>query len=172
MIISGALGQTIMPRIHDVPHVNSIFIFCGNKQWHEQWTRNWFKIKGVFTQIAPICEALRKASQQIEENAISISFVTSSDNPANKNLNRLDPTFIYTQILKEILLTIKFDQQHITEFIDHCCKVFGGNKQELKNADELKEKKYHDQTPIWWYTYESFLYPMLNTVESTYKSSG
>ena len=105
-----------MLRIHNRCHANSIFIFCGNKQWHEQWTRNWSKIEGDFTQISPICEAVRKASQQIEQNTISISFVTTSDNPANKNLNRLDPTFIYTQILKEILLTIQFDQQHITEF--------------------------------------------------------
>ncbi len=36
-----------------------------------------------------------------------------------------------------------------------------GNERELKNVKKL-EGKYHDETPIWWYTYECFLYPMLN----------
>jgi hypothetical protein len=35
MIISGALGEHMVPRIHDKLQVNSIFIFCGNKDRHE-----------------------------------------------------------------------------------------------------------------------------------------
>ena len=36
MIISGSLGERIVPRIHDMSQVDSIFIFCGNKKRHEQ----------------------------------------------------------------------------------------------------------------------------------------
>ena len=109
----------------------------------------------------PICEALKQAAQQCEQNAISISFMGTSGDVSKKNLDQLDPTFMYTQILKEILLTIKFEQKHIKEFIDYCRDVFAENESELKNVDKL-QKKYHDKTPIWWYTYECFLYPMLN----------
>jgi hypothetical protein len=66
-----------------------------------------------------------------------------------------------TQILKEILLTIQFDEGHIKEFIDHCRAVFDENERELENVDKLQQN-YRDKTPIWWYTYEYFLYPMLN----------
>ena len=59
-----------------------------------------------------MCEALKQASQQCEQNAISISFMATDGDAANKNLDRLDPMFMYTQIMKEILLTIKFGQQH------------------------------------------------------------
>jgi hypothetical protein len=31
----------------------------------------------------------------------------------------------------------------------------------MKTIDKL-EREYRDQTPIWWYTYEGFLYPMLS----------
>jgi tetratricopeptide (TPR) repeat protein len=161
MIISGSLGQHFVPRVHNMSQVDSIFIFCGNKKRHEQWTKEWSKIKGVFTEISPICEALKQAAQQCEQNAISISFMGTSADLSNKNLNQLDPTFMYTQILKEILLTIKFEQKHIQEFIDHCRAVFVENEHELKNVDKLQQK-YRDKTPIWWYTYECFLYPMLN----------
>jgi tetratricopeptide (TPR) repeat protein len=161
MIISGSLGQHIVPRVHNMSQVDSIFIFCGNKKRHEAWTKEWSKIKGVFTEIKPICEALRQASQQCEQNAISISFVATSGDASSQNLDRLDPMFMYTKIMKEILLSIKFNQEHFKQFVEYCRDVFGGNEYQLKYVNEL-ERKYPDKTPIWWYTCECFLYPMLN----------
>jgi hypothetical protein len=119
MIISGSLGQRIVPLIHSMPQVDSIFIFCGNKTPHERWAKEWSKIKGVFTSISPICESLKQAAQQCERNAIPISFVPTSSDASGKNLNQLDSSFMYTQILKEILLTINFDQEHIKQFVDY-----------------------------------------------------
>jgi hypothetical protein len=155
MIISGSLGQHIVPRVHNMSQVDSIFIFCGNEKHHEQWTKEWSKIKGVFTKITPICEALKQASQQCEQNAISISFLATSGDASSKNLDRLDPMFMYTQIMKEILLTIEFEPKHFQEFIDYCRNTFVENEGELKNVDKLKGN-YRNETPIWWYTYECF----------------
>ena len=39
MIISGSLGQHIVPRVHNMSQVDSIFIFCGNTKCHEQWSQ-------------------------------------------------------------------------------------------------------------------------------------
>jgi tetratricopeptide (TPR) repeat protein len=142
--------------------VDSIFIFCGNKARYEQWAKEWPKIKGVFTKISHICEALKTAAQQCEQNAISMSFVAlNTGDASNKTLDQLDSSFMYTQILKEILLTIKFEQKHIQEYIDYSCEQFADNDKELKNIKKL-ETKYRTETPIWWYTYDCFLYPMLN----------
>jgi tetratricopeptide (TPR) repeat protein len=141
--------------------VDSIFIFCGNKEWHEQWAKEWPKIRGVFTKISPICEALKQAAQQCEHNAISMSFMaTNTDDASSKTLDRLDPSFMYTQILKEILLTIKFEQQHIKKFTDYCREKFADNE-ELDNVKQF-ERHFHDTTPINWYTRQIFLCPMVN----------
>jgi tetratricopeptide (TPR) repeat protein len=161
MIISGALGSHIVPRVHNISQVDSIFIFCGNKKYHEQWAKEWPKIKGVFTEISPICEALKKAAQQCEQDAIPMSFMATNSDVANKKLDQLDPSFMYTTIMKEILLIIKFEQQHFIEFIQHCREALGDNESELEHVKKF-ELKYRDETPIWWYTYECFLYPMLN----------
>jgi len=56
---------------------------------------------------------------------------------------------------------MKFEGKHIKQFIDYCRHMFAGNNKELVNVKEL-ETNYHDKTPIWWYTYQCFLYPMLN----------
>ncbi|CAF0820791.1 unnamed protein product [Adineta steineri] len=156
MIISGSLGQQIVPRVHNMSQVDSIFIFCGNKKYHEQWAKDWPKIKGVFTNITPICEALKEAAHQCEQNAIPMSFVGS-----NKKLDQLDPSFMYTQILKEIILTITFDQNHIQDYFDYCRDAFADNEEEIVNIKRL-ESQYHKKTPIYWYTCQMFLYPMLN----------
>ncbi len=161
MIISDATCRNTVPLIHDIDHVHSIFIFCTNKTRHEQWAKDWPKIKGVFTVISSICEALTQAVQQCEQNAIPISFMNTNDDLSKKNLDQLDASFMYTQIFKEILLTIKFEQHHIKEFLDYCREQFSENNRELNNIKKL-ETKYRDETPIWWYTYECFLYPMLN----------
>ncbi|CAF1475063.1 unnamed protein product [Adineta steineri] len=156
MIVSGSLGKHIVPHVHDISQVDTIFIFSNNQEWDKQWAKEWPKIKGVFTDITSICEALRQTAYQCEQNAISISFVAS-----NKKLDQLDPSFMYTQILKEILLTIDFEDKHIKEFITYCREAFVENEYELQNIEEF-ERDYHDRTPIWYYTYQYFLYSMLN----------
>ncbi|CAF1552962.1 unnamed protein product, partial [Adineta steineri] len=156
MIVSGSLGKYIVRHVHDMSQVHTIFIFCNNQECHQQWTKEWPKIKGVFTNITSICEALKQTAHQCEQNTISISFVAP-----NTKLDQLDPSFMYTQILKEILLTINFKDKHFQEFITYCREVFVKNEYELHNIEKL-ERDYHDQRPIWWYTYQSFLYSMLN----------
>ncbi|CAF0878354.1 unnamed protein product [Adineta steineri] len=156
MIVSGSLGKHIVPHVHDMFQVDTIFIFCSNREWHKQWAKDWPKIKGVLTDIASICEALKQTVHQCEQNAISISFVAS-----NKKLDQLDPSFMYTQILKEILLTINFEDKYIKEFITYCREAFDENEYDLHNIEKL-ERDYHNQRPIWWYTYQCLLYSMLN----------
>ena len=161
MIISSALCQNIVPLIHDIAQLHTIFIFCGGKAEHEQWARAWSKINGIFTKISSICEALKQVAQQCEQNAISISFIDTGDDIAEKKLDELERSFMYTQILKEIFLKIKFQQQHITEFIDYLREQFFDNDHKLRTIEEFNEK-YHDITPIQWYARECFLYSMLN----------
>jgi tetratricopeptide (TPR) repeat protein len=162
LIISGALGQQVVPRIHNMSQVDSIFIFCGNKKRHEQWAEEWSKIKGIFTEISPLCEAIEQVVQQREQNDVSINFMAANSGDAsNEILDQLDPSFIYTQILKEIVLSITFEQQHIKEFSDYCREVFVMNGHEPKHVDRF-EREYHNKTPIWWYTCENFLYHMLD----------
>ena len=161
MIISGALGQTIVSRVHNLSQVDSIFIFCEHRVYHEELARNWSKVKGVFTEITLICKALQQAAQQCEQNAIPFSIMPRSGGDMQMAGNQLDPSFMYTQIMKEIFLTITFEQNHFDEFIEYCRETLGNNETQLKYVHELA-RGYRRRTPIWWYTCESFLYPMLN----------
>jgi hypothetical protein len=132
MIISGSLGQHIVPHIHNMSQVNSIYIFCHNVEYHKEWAKRWSKIKGVFIGISSICEALTQAPQQDEENAIPISLLVPCSDVSNKNLDKLKSSFMLTHILKEILLTMKFEQKHFMEFIEYCRDVFADNETDVR----------------------------------------
>ncbi|UJR18350.1 hypothetical protein I4U23_005252 [Adineta vaga] len=66
---------------------------CTNKR-NEQWTQEWPKVKGVFTEIESICKALKKTVQDCDQNNISMSFVPFSGGIKNNNLDQLDQSFI------------------------------------------------------------------------------
>jgi hypothetical protein len=58
LISSGGLGQKIVPAIHNISQIKAIYIFCDNATHHEKWAKQWPKVKGVYTDITHICDAL------------------------------------------------------------------------------------------------------------------
>jgi hypothetical protein len=157
LIVSETFSDIIIPIAQDIPQVVSIYIISSNNAPHKQYS----KVEGVFTDITSICEVLKKAAQVCDQNSVSISFISTSDGASSKKLDELDQSFMYTQILKEILLTIDFETLHFKEFLTYCREQFAGSTFTLNNVDKF-EKEYRRHQPIWWYTYQYFLYSMLN----------
>ena len=147
MISSGTFGQTILPTIHDIQQVSTIYILSENKAQHEKWIKEWSQVKGVFADIKSICDTLKTAVQDCDQNAVSLSFAQSTSVPSSRNLDTLDCSFMYTQILKEILLTTDFEQSHINDFLTYCRRELAGNTVELRNVDKL-QVEYHSHQPI------------------------
>ncbi|CAF3864337.1 unnamed protein product [Rotaria sp. Silwood1] len=161
VISSGAVGQHLMPDIHDMPQIDAIYIFSGNKQRYEAWSKNWTKIQGVYTTITPICDALKIAIQKFNQHNISISIIGVNEESSSENLNQLEPSFMYSQIFKEILLNMEYGQEAIRDFVMFCQEEYQGNTIELKLIDKF-QRTYHPTMAIWWYTCECFIYKMLN----------
>src|SRR5688572_17749205 len=44
-IVSGQLGREIVPRIHEIKQISSIYIYCFNKTANKEWTKYYSKIK-------------------------------------------------------------------------------------------------------------------------------
>ena len=147
IIVSGSLGRQIVPDFEDMPQIQSIYIFCGNKAIHEEWASKMPKVKGIFTEIEPICKALQIDGQNCDRAMVSISF------------KGIDALFMYTQLLKEAILQIEDDdKKSLKELADYC------RSQDDISANQIVklEKEYRSHTPIWWYTAPYFLYSMLN----------
>ncbi|CAF4140368.1 unnamed protein product [Rotaria sp. Silwood2] len=162
MIISATHIQQILPLIHDTPQLEAIYVFChNNKCKYEQLIQGWPKVKGIHIEITSLCEALQKDLKQFDQDSISISFVPLVGNELNQNLDQLEPSFMYTQILKEILLEMKYDEKSITELILYWRSQYSDNSRQLNIIDEF-ERDYNPQSSIWWYTRTYLTYYVLN----------
>ncbi|CAF1051780.1 unnamed protein product [Rotaria sordida] len=147
MIVSGVLGQNILPDIQALPQLHSIYVFCENQSIHEQWAKKTLKVKGVYAQIEPICEALKIDREYCDRGMIPISY------------HGIDVLFMYTQLLKEALLEIEDDDtKSIKELVEYCRLQDDVSEQTIEKI----EREYRNHTPIWWYTGPYFIYSMLN----------
>ncbi|CAF4546699.1 unnamed protein product [Rotaria sp. Silwood2] len=104
------------------------------------------KVKGVYTEINPICEALQIDCEQCDRATISIKY------------NATDPSFMYTLLLKEALLEIDDDDNKSIEILTAYCR----ENDIPENQIQRLEREYRVHTPIWWYTTPYFLYSTLN----------
>lgn len=161
LLTSGGMSEQIVPSIHNLSQLDSIFILSSDKERYELWSQNWPKIRGIFISIDLLCKNLKQIAQERERNTIPISFVNIDNNISTISLDHLDLTFILSQIIKEISLTIKYKPQYLEQFIRYCYDAFSCNSNVLQSIRNL-EMNYLNETPTWWCCYEPFLYPLLN----------
>ncbi|CAF2873893.1 unnamed protein product [Rotaria sp. Silwood2] len=164
LIVSGSLGRLPVPSIeHDIK-LDSINVFCFNKFKYEQWAtkEQHRKIKGIFTGIQDICNQLKEDIKHCQQELTSIQTLGSK---TLKISNQLDASFMYSQLLKDIILSIEYDnatrEQVKEDFISFCRICYAQNNAELCVIEEFKQN-YSNPSPIWWYTRECFMYSMLN----------
>jgi hypothetical protein len=145
LIVSGTLGKTFVPTIHEHVQLDSIYVFCGTPSAHD-WTQQWKKIKLVTSQIERICESLVKDTAQCEHDLIPTSILPLSDS-VNQDLKQIDQSFMYSQLLKEILLEMNYDEEAIGILVEFCRENFSDNEKELKIIDEFA-RNYSKHAPI------------------------
>jgi tetratricopeptide (TPR) repeat protein len=160
VIIDGNLCQTILPLIHDIPQLDNIYILCRNKSKHEEWTKAWMKVTGVHTSMSTICESIEKVVKQHNHNSIAMSIVLVDEVVSSQNLDQLEPSFMYTQLLKEILLGLDYNKRECMQNFIAFCR--DGNHMSLTNLTRF-ERNYNSKCAIRWYTNQSSLYSMLNS---------
>lgn len=160
MIIPANLSRHIVPLIHCTPQLDSIYVFAEENSICKEWFNEWSKVKGVFTEIAHICQSLEQAVRQCDRNSISLSILPPTS-AVYENSYELDQSFMYTQLLKEVLLEFEFSDRSINVLATHCRDLYRDNKLQLRRIDEF-EREYCLKPPILWYTYASFIYTVLN----------
>jgi len=113
LIVDIIKGQEIISIIHDNPQLYDIFIILDNTIDDEKWTEQWIKIKKTTRDVTFVSEFLQSSIKHQNRNSIAMSFIQIDQAISNENLNELEPSFMYTQIFKEILLEMEYNKQSI-----------------------------------------------------------
>ncbi|CAF1521603.1 unnamed protein product, partial [Rotaria magnacalcarata] len=158
MIVSGQFGREIVPSIHKLRQVISIYVYCFDKVRNKQWADKFAKVKAVVTELGELITRIKADHkiQKIVEEPLSINIFTTGTSTTGVN-----GQFIFSQILIDCLLRLKTNKADKKELIDHCKQQYQGNTAELSNLREFRED-YSPEKALWWYTRESFFYKTLN----------
>ena len=163
MIVHDDVEGNIMSLLHQIPQLSAVFILSNDKSKYEQTTtKNWRKVKGIFTEITDISESIKRLLRRYDEDNIPFSCITA-ETIANPNLDQLPPSFMYTQLIKETILDLEYNEQSIKDFVTYFNQHHAYYDIDLKNVTDFAEN-YASHTSIWWYTSPSFVYSILNKV--------
>jgi hypothetical protein len=164
LVVSLALAHETIPLAHSSSQLSGIYVDLSNQtNTDTTWTNGYDKVRGnLFNNLQTILEHLpgyNKASNDLDTPGFS--FISKSEIQAG---NRQDPTFMYQQLLKDILLNDKEDDSEAIarkQMIDFCRQTCAIQTTQLPIIDEF-ETTFHPSRSFFWYTRECFLYEMIN----------
>lgn len=153
MIITDTFYQQYIHGSHFINETSQIFavyIFSKDLLKEKLWENEGPKIKGAFSDIAFIIDAIQQAISRTRNAHVNNSIISTVDLDYDEN----DPSFIYLRLLINIILKLDYDDKSKKDGFTHCRIFNADNKVTLNAIDEI-EQNYTSQSPIWWYTKES-----------------
>jgi tetratricopeptide (TPR) repeat protein len=158
LIVSDLPGQELVPIIQDIPSLYAIYVLCSDPMMVEPSITEYTKVKSIFTQIKSLCDRLKQDLYLTDHNLTPISILSPG---LPTDLNQLDQSFMYSQLLKEILLKMTNDDDAKKDFVQFCREQCSENDARLSVIEEF-ERSYDPTLAIRWYTRDCFIYSMLN----------
>jgi len=163
LIVSGRCGRQLVPQIHHLRQVSSIYVYCMDKKANEQWAKDFIKIKSVIVELKDLIHVIKQDQQsrvKIEE-PLSINIFQNSTNKKDQSTTGLNGNFVHSLLLIDVLIRMKSIESDKQQLIKLCKNEYQANNAELILVCEF-EKDYRSDKALWWYTRDSFLYRMLN----------
>ncbi|CAF4757278.1 unnamed protein product [Rotaria sp. Silwood2] len=133
-----------------------------DKERNKQWAVNFPKIKAVVVELDELVSRIKadyKIQKSVEEPFSINTFTTGS--VAGTSTTGVNGQFVFSQVLIDCLLRLKYTSTDKKELIDFCQQQYESNRNELSNLREF-DQDYSSKKVLWWYTRESFFYKILN----------
>ncbi|CAF1652509.1 unnamed protein product, partial [Didymodactylos carnosus] len=111
LIVNGRLGQELVPRIHDLPQISCIYIFCMDKHANKIWAHNYKNVRAVINQSDKLLYKLAKHQFKREraDEQLTMSLYNGGEHLTLKIGQNL--TFVWVQLLTDVLLNVKQNRQ-------------------------------------------------------------
>ena len=162
LVVSGSCSIELLPQIHELPQVDSIFIFCMKQQKYQHLLQKYSKVVSISTQREPLIRSIQENVDQLEKHLETYSFYDQHPEKAGRDLTKESVPFLFFQLVKYVILKYPSeDQAAKQEMLQVCGDYYRGNAKQLKLIDEF-EKTYQSKHAINWYTKESFIYKLIN----------
>lgn len=195
LITSGALARTIIPKVHDHPYIQKIFIFCYRPETLTDL--NYSKLEQPIVKKSTLIKTLKSVLSMLENKinfslyythqpdgkirakhslCSSLCFLLDSSTDANsstKEVNRNSVKFLWFSTYHKIMMQMSDSNpaEVKTEFLQYCQEQNQNDEKALKIIARIKEQTndQDEQYIFRLYTKNCFLYRQLNSVLSDEK---
>ncbi|CAF1340036.1 unnamed protein product, partial [Rotaria sordida] len=141
MVVSGQLGRKIVPSIHNLRQVISIYVYCFDKKRNEQWACKYAKVRAVVVELDELISRIKDDHkiQKFVEEPLSINIFTTGGGAGNSTIG-LNGEFVFSQVLIDCLSRLRYTEADKNELIRLCEQQYKGNSIELSNIREFQDK--------------------------------
>ncbi|CAF1019927.1 unnamed protein product, partial [Didymodactylos carnosus] len=160
LVIPGSCANDILIRVHDLEQVDSVFIFCMERNKYLLLMNDYSKVVGIYTKQNDLIENIQKTVKLVEKQLITLNLYDQKQK-STRDLTTESGSFLFFQLFKDVLLNMLQTPASKREMIDKCREYYRGNKKELENI-ELFNLKYKTNEAIQWYTKNCFIYKLVN----------
>jgi tetratricopeptide (TPR) repeat protein len=153
--------EHMLTHAHRLEQIKAIFIFNDRNSSKKSWPEKWKKIQGIYTNVHDLCKFVKETAKKSDREFQELCFVASND-INNRRLDELGQSFMYTQLMKEILLELEYDKNCVEELVTYCQENRQTIKVPLDGLQEFLQDYPQKKTAVWWYTKDIFLYRLVN----------
>ena len=163
VIASGSQGEDLLPYIHPLRQVVSIFIFCLDVAAHKDWIKAYPHIRGLFTDEETLFASVVQDFKLRSRTPSNLSSILIGNDGVDKEYRRDYEIYLFYQSLSKIIGDpyIKYDATAKSEFLELCRSYYTDNRKMLESID-LFERDYTPTKAVSWYTRDTFVYRLVN----------
>lgn len=166
LIVSGLCATSnLLDTLHKLQYVDSIFIFCQNKNNYEHLKKHYQKIIDIFNEQKSLALNIKNTIELVDRQSTIFALYRTDKQKSMRDLSRESGSFIFLQLFKQVIKQMAMNNDSTNEskqeMIAKCRCYYRGNQKEMKNIDEF-EKDYQSNQAVKWYTRDSFIYKLIN----------
>ncbi|CAF1488828.1 unnamed protein product, partial [Didymodactylos carnosus] len=158
LVTSGSFGQTFVPEIHEVEIIYKIYVYCGNKEFHQKWASKYSKTKNrIHIKLDELLNDLTNDVREYLKSEIAGTIM----NLSGKEDQTTDVFCSWWTHTFDLLCCLPYPMDCHQKLVDTLKSYYEGKENEMKVIREF-EISYEPKHAIWWYTRPTFFYAILN----------
>ncbi|CAF3620755.1 unnamed protein product [Rotaria sp. Silwood1] len=159
-ITTGSTASKILPIISAFRQIDSIFIFCMNKDRHEHLLNEYSNIIGIYVHLNDLCNSIKEQIDFIQKHIQTCSFFDRYEK-STKDLSKESAHFLWFQLFRYVIIRLPKTQNAKQHMIQMCKQYYRGNRKQMKLIYDF-EQNYQSTDAIRWYSKQSFIYKLIN----------
>ncbi|CAF3950376.1 unnamed protein product [Rotaria sp. Silwood2] len=162
-ILSRSISKSTLSQFHEQTQIVCVYVYCNDVSEHRERANGYPKVRGVFNRPEELVQKIQQDVQFLRHHFIPANIFPVQDvhQTSFQNVNKEKTTFLWFQLLIDVLVRLPRSEQSKRDLIDECRKCYSNNACEQKKISDF-ELNYMSNQAIEWYTRDCFLFRLIN----------